>query len=280
MLSCELALAWTPRSGMVVVGVEDDLEADARQGLIGMPLPEARCVQKAQPDDLPGGLVERLAIRSWYALPMGPDGGRLLLAHTDADPRGFTMLCQRLGLTLVQTSDVLVRSAATRQHLHDEVDRAAAEARRDALTGVANRLGWDEALAGIDQDTALGVFIIDVDNLKDVNDRFGHALGDRLLQAVAGVLRSAVEPGDQLARIGGDEFAILVTGDSAHRCDHLHHSIREGVAQVQLPGVDEVSVSVGWAMGVGAAQVSSATRRADLRMYRDKAHRRPTITPA
>ncbi len=275
VLSCDIALAWTPRSGLVTVGLDEEPEPALVKAISDMPLPGALCIQDAGRDDLPAGLVERLGIRSWYALPMGDDGGRLLVAHTDAGPRGFTMLCQRLGRTLVVTSEVLVRSAATRQHLHEAVDRAAAEARRDALTGVANRLAWDEALATVRGTTALGVFIIDVDNLKEVNDRLGHAVGDRLLQEVARVLEQAVAPRDQLARIGGDEFAILLTGERGDACGELHAAIRRGVASLEIPGLDEVGVSIGWSTGVGAAQVATATRRADQRMYRDKARRRP-----
>lgn len=101
-----------------------------------------------------------------------------------------------------------------------EQQRANAEkltyfAMHDALTGLANRrLLFDRiahALAKAARDNAqVGVLLLDLDNFKDVNDRYGHELGDTLIQAVSERLKNAVRAGDTVARLGGDEFVVLL----------------------------------------------------------------------
>jgi diguanylate cyclase (GGDEF)-like protein len=89
-------------------------------------------------------------------------------------------------------------------------------ARVDPLTGLANRRGFDEAL-----DRAFGapftVLLVDIDFFKQINDRFGHTMGDRVLRELAAHLSAEVRTGDCLARIGGDEFALVAGAGSAVR---------------------------------------------------------------
>ena len=88
-------------------------------------------------------------------------------------------------------------------------------AHHDALTDLANRVLLRErlqaALAGVADDGSVGVLCLDLDRFKDVNDTLGHAVGDALLKAVAGRLLGCVRDTDTVARIGGDEFAVVQT---------------------------------------------------------------------
>ena len=92
------------------------------------------------------------------------------------------------------------------------------EALHDPLTGLANRTllrdRLEHALArSAREDLPTGVLFIDLDEFKDVNDRYGHAAGDAVLVELAGRLRAAVRPADTVARLGGDEFIVV--------CEHV-----------------------------------------------------------
>src|SRR6478736_469174 len=123
----------------------------------------------------------------------------------------------------------------------------------DALTGLVNRSHFhrlvDEALAGrVDGRRGVAVMYVDLDDFKAVNDSFGHAVGDRVLVAVADRLRELVPSPGAVARLGGDEFAVLVTGTPA--------AVRRAVAAVQDMG--QVSVPVGGAWARVSASVGAA----------------------
>jgi diguanylate cyclase (GGDEF)-like protein len=104
--------------------------------------------------------------------------------------------------------------------LEAQVQREAELARTDPLTGLPNLRALVEALtlelARVQRDQrALALVYLDLDNFKQVNDRYGHRAGDRLLQQVATAVTDAVRAGDLPARIGGDEFAVVVVGRDA-----------------------------------------------------------------
>ena len=105
--------------------------------------------------------------------------------------------------------------------IHDITDRRERELRlehlahHDALTGLANRNGFSKKLEAVIARGHATVFAIDLDRFKEVNDTFGHAVGDTLLQGVAVRLVGLLEPGAIVARLGGDEFAILLPGNGA-----------------------------------------------------------------
>nr|WP_090281508.1 bifunctional diguanylate cyclase/phosphodiesterase [Mycolicibacterium komanii]CRL78006.1 diguanylate cyclase/phosphodiesterase [Mycolicibacterium komanii] len=129
---------------------------------------------------------------------------------------------QQLDAVLVCGAIVMVMLVGARQvfamrtqnrltvRLYDAQRRLAHQVHHDALTGLPNRLLFGKRL---ERAAASGDFVlifVDLDDFKDINDRFGHAGGDELLRAVGGRLRRCVSDTDTLARIGGDEFAILI----------------------------------------------------------------------
>lgn len=144
----------------------------------------------------------------------------------------------------------------------------------DPLTGLANRRAWDDRL---DEElersrrtgTAVSVLVIDLDGFKEVNDRDGHVAGDHLLQAIARAWQAQVRSGgDFLARIGGDEFAVLAPGS-----DQM--GIRRLIRRLDEVAPAGTAFSAGEATWDGAERAAELLHRADLAMYETKlAHRR------
>jgi diguanylate cyclase (GGDEF)-like protein len=153
--------------------------------------------------------------------------------------------------------------------------------REDPLTGLANRRSWDESLerefarasrAGL----PLSVLICDIDRFKVVNDRLGHAIGDRVLETVAGVLMRRVRTGDLVARIGGDEFAILCADTDLEGAAALAESLRRRIESTDFPERPDDVITV--SIGVAACETidsepREAMLRADSRLYEAKRHR-------
>jgi diguanylate cyclase (GGDEF)-like protein len=122
-------------------------------------------------------------------------------------------------------------------------------AERDPLTAVANRRGFDLALARtseLEQQYALILF--DFDDFKRINDVHGHPVGDAVLIAVAQAARGVVRQGDCLARIGGDEFALIAPSAGQSGVTRLVRALGEAIHSVQMPGVGYVGVTFAWAV--------------------------------
>jgi diguanylate cyclase (GGDEF)-like protein len=122
--------------------------------------------------------------------------------------------------------------------LRTQADRLA---RQDPLTGLANRRALVEAMAALH--CHAGLVMLDLDDFKAINTRYGHGGGDRALIAVAGCLRRACRAGDLPARLGGDEFAVLVRGADPAGMETLAQRL---LAEVRADG--RLRVSAGWAV--------------------------------
>jgi len=143
------------------------------------------------------------------------------------------------------------------------------ESKTDALTGLANRRGWDERLALEEQslevlgDTA-SLIVLDLDDLKAVNDRQGHASGDKMLQRTAEAIRSCVRSSDYVARVGGDEFMILASDCDRECVDRFVQRIEEQLDEMNI------RASIGSAVRLPDRSLSQAQALADKRMYAEK----------
>jgi diguanylate cyclase (GGDEF)-like protein len=215
------------------------------------------------------GLVSRYAL----AIGEGRDRAILVLGHGAIHPRGFTSLCLRVGRSLADAAEVLLSQAAAREQLSAERDLYARQARTDALTGLGNRVAWSDALeAESSRRSRYGrpvvMMTVDVDGLKRTNDRFGHVGGDELLKAAATILRSNLRDADVIARIGGDEFGILLPETAPETMPGLVDRIE--AACDEWRGSDpelRLSLSIGWAVPEDGEELHNALRAADQRMY-------------
>lgn len=148
-------------------------------------------------------------------------------------------------------------------------------ATQDPLTGVSNRrelLRRAESLVGDRRGDGISMLLLDADAFKSINDRFGHATGDAALITLASTIRSSVRPTDLVARIGGEEFAVLFNGLSRTAAAETAERIRRNVEATVVPGPDHVrlSVSVGLVEASGGDTVEGLLSRADAAMYRAK----------
>jgi diguanylate cyclase (GGDEF)-like protein len=139
----------------------------------------------------------------------------------------------------------------------------------DPLTGLYNRRGWqrrslEESKRLERQPEGTVVFVMDLDDLKIINDRDGHAAGDAALVRVAQVIMSATRQHDVASRLGGDEFGLLATVTGERDADAIEQRLRHGFAECGL------SVSLGRAHGTPRATVDQAIEIADREMYEDK----------
>jgi diguanylate cyclase (GGDEF)-like protein len=149
------------------------------------------------------------------------------------------------------------------------------EAHLDALTGVANRRAFDRVLRAA-MDTRGGRFILavlDVDDFKRINDSFGHAAGDTVLKTVAETLKGAVRGDDVVARIGGDEFALVANGLTLAQADRRMRSMMATLGQAKVGTEDTpVTVSCGIAEYSAGDTTHSLMSRADQAVYEAKRH--------
>jgi len=167
--------------------------------------------------------------------------------------------------------------AASNARVREQLSR---QARTDALTGLANRAGFHEALAAAaGGDVAL--LFVDLDGFKAVNDAFGHAAGDELLSHVAAGLRQVTRPQDVCARLGGDEFAVLMIGASPEEVAGVGRRVVEmASAPVTLSrGVARVGASVGTASSTAAGDPRDLLDRADTAMYAAKTAGKGRVGP-
>lgn len=177
----------------------------------------------------------------------------------------------------VSAQDITERRRAE-QELRDLTAALTERAVRDPLTGLANRALLEERLrAALARDRrtgeATGVLFLDLDGFKDVNDTHGHAVGDAVLRAVASRLAGVVRPSDTVARMGGDEFVVLVERASDEVLDALEPRVQAAVGQAVTVGelLLTVGVSIGRALSQGGGvEPQRLLTEADAQMYAAK----------
>jgi diguanylate cyclase (GGDEF)-like protein/PAS domain S-box-containing protein len=210
--------------------------------------------------------------------------GELRLRHADGHWVWIEGVARNLldeksvGAVVVNYRDVTERK--------DAEYRLAALAYRDSLTGLPNRFLFNDRLThAIDRahrrEGPLAVMYVDLDHFKIVNDTLGHAIGDRLLQAVARRLRKAVRIDDTIARLGGDEFALLLPDvDRAEEAGLIADKILQTIREpLHVDGHElYTTASIGIAMyPIDGEDVVTLLKHADAALYRSKEMGRNTV---
>ncbi len=174
--------------------------------------------------------------------------------------------------TLVAMLESLQQS---RDHIHQQNEELRLLATKDPLTAVLNRRAfleqferiWDQALR---YHEALSCVMIDVDRFKWINDRFGHSIGDQVLQRVAAILHETVRESDLVCRYGGEEFCLLLPHTDQRVALQAAERCRHAIEQADF-GEIKVTISVGVSsLGTGAESPHSLMNQADRSLYTAK----------
>ena len=219
---------------------------------------------------------QSMPIKSYIGVPIMRSDGSLFgtLCAIDSHPQPASIAEEQ---PLIELLAFLLGSLLQRDLMmlenHRRAERAELASLSDALTEIGNRRAWDRLIDTEEQrlskfrDSA-SIVVLDLDNLKEVNDEFGHAAGDELLRQAAECLKTVVRSRDFLARVGGDEFAILALEVGHEKIDEFALRIQTALEN------SNISASVGWSSRDQVSSLHDAWGDADARMYEAKSLRR------
>ena len=194
--------------------------------------------------------------------------------HREAEQQRYAEAKQEIAVMSERMKAMESETEALRSRIDDE----RTQAKTDALTGIPNRLAWEERL---EQEiarwkrfgTPLVLVMWDVDHFKNINDRFGHKAGDKVLRTIAHVLADNVRETDFVARYGGEEFIQLMTGSSIEDCLAVAETLRAAIEATGFHFRDErvtITASCGLAEYRDNDTADQCFERADKAMYRAK----------
>ncbi|MFA5449065.1 MAG: HD domain-containing phosphohydrolase [Clostridia bacterium] len=164
---------------------------------------------------------------------------------------------------------LIFRDISDKRHRQREIEFLSYH---DQLTGIYNRRFFNDALRSLDtaENLPLSLIMVDVNGLKLTNDAFGHKLGDLLLERVAEILSKACGAKDIAARIGGDEFILLLPNKSAKQTESIIHSIKQAMDESQFNNII-LSVSIGYGVKTLTEEnINEIYKKAEDEMYRNK----------
>lgn len=228
------------------------------------------------------------ALQAWsQGLENSPDPSATAAAHL-ASLLNHTHDMQDSVATLKSRLDESQREI---HELRQEVSRAREAALIDGLTGLANRRGFDIALAaclaGLARSEAGPCLLIaDIDHFKQVNDRYGHLLGDKVIRAVSHVMRENVKGRDTAARYGGEEFILLLPNTPIEGGRALAEQIRTTIQNCRIRRLDSKEYIAGITLSFGVAchqagePADALLSRADRALYLSKENGRNRVTLA
>lgn len=262
--------------------------------------PEAPLIVRAwltQKTVLSNDLLADVTLKPWHdafrknhwlsllAVPLWRKGERwavmvMVSRYVDIFDRATIKLCQRVVSLLCHSLDDFDLKNEIKALQYEEAQLA----RTDNLTGLPNRLAFEEylprALARAERHHhVLAVGLLDLDDFKPVNDRWGHSQGDDLLRELAQRMRHQMRESNFIARLGGDEFVIVLEdlhqGETVHQLTQALHRFHQAVESPFMLGGSSTTLWVEMTMGVALFPVDGLTpelllRNADVAMYQNK----------
>lgn len=244
--------------------------------------------------------VHALGIRAYAGIPLRTEDGHMLgsFCAVDFKPRQWTeqdievlVELAHSALREIRLRKALRDAAALNEQLRaqvqrvDELNRTLSElATTDPLTGLCNRRAFDHSLqlelAIVDRrDTPLSLLVLDVDHFKRINDSFGHETGDKVLTSIAQILSGCARAIDIVARVGGEEFAVILPNTDATGAREVAERMRVAVASAAHL-VRPATISIGAATLRDQEGASGLYARADAALYAAKASGRNRVVLA
>jgi len=215
------------------------------------------------------------------------------------DPKKAHALLQHARESLLQAGDKLnsateslkenmQQQVAQAQALSQRLEAAEQQARSDPLTGLANRRKLTEFLLSLEAETApqghvqtISTAMLDIDHFKSINDQYGHDTGDEILTLLASLLTESIREGDMVARLGGEEFCLILPDTDTDQAFHIAEKLREAI-ELHPFETTEGKIAVTTSFGIAQKQETESNtewlKRADQALYQSKAGGRNRVT--
>lgn len=202
----------------------------------------------------------------------------ILRNHMDKFIEAEEQRHQQSNMIIERLQDRVENMESETETLKEEVRKKQEEATRDALTGVANRLAYNERIASEiarnkRYQTPLTILVWDIDKFKSINDTYGHAAGDKVLKAIAKVLSSSIRETDFIARFGGEEFVVLMPETSIDAAESVANKLRQTIESCEFHFKDQrvvITASCGIAEIKHNESEEQLFERADSALYQAK----------
>lgn len=232
------------------------------EGLIGWVVEHAEVLRLESAEQDPRFVTkpgQQTAIGSFLGVPMVDNGGTIGVLSATAD-KPFSVQDESISRLCVGIAVPWVQAARLRRL-----------ALVDPLTSALNRRGLESTFARNEEPCVL---LVDLDHFKSVNDRFGHATGDRVLRAVAATLGDVARHADDVVRLGGEEFLVVLRGATVTAGARVAERARSAIAALRLADGEGGEIHITASIGVAAKQANETRdaliARADAAMYRAK----------
>jgi len=212
-------------------------------------------------------------------LPENIDDARALLqsAHQSILQAG-----SKLASASAKLNETIQEQVEKLSTLSNKLEKAKSEARNDPLTGLPNRRHLAEYLSA-KGDSSFCFLVIDIDFFKNINDTYGHDIGDEILQQLAVILQANIRNTDLAARIGGEEFCIVFSAAPIETSHKLAEKLRKSIESHSFAteqGPLKITTSIGLAEHIAGQPSSSAFKAADQALYESKRNGRNQVTIA
>jgi diguanylate cyclase len=217
-----------------------------------------------------------------YALFAASMLGRLMLLPVEIPALDASWISRHLAWWFT-TASVMVLCAGmtaslTASALADSTAHLRHERNHDSLTGVLTRRAFEERCGAQPYAQGLRALVYaDIDHFKNINDQYGHAMGDAVLAGIGHTLQHSVRPVDLVGRLGGEEFALALHGVDAAQAQQLVARVAERLRSHASPSRPAVTASLGWVMLAPNETLDSAMQRADRLLYQAKAAGRDCV---
>jgi len=203
-------------------------------------------------------------------LPTDPEQAQALLRQARSS---IIKAGEKLNHASQQVKETMTEQMKQMNSLSERLQQAEAQARNDPLTGLANRRKLREYFSELDEHHSSIFLMIDIDFFKRINDQYGHDTGDTVLEKLGHLLNDSIRSTDMAARLGGEEFCIVLPEANAEQGQSLGEKIRQTVEKEIFPsphGNIDVKISIGVSERSADESIASWLKRADEALYSAK----------